>query len=177
MSVTTGTDDSLSLTAAGAQAASDLGLPLPFGRYVLLRRLATGGMAEIFLALQRGLSGFEKVVVIKRMLPSITNDHDFLAMLHHEARIAATMSHPNIVPVFEADVQDLQPYLVFEYVPGQTLSDLLARQGAMPAVEAADLMSDVLDALAVAHAAGVAPVDDVRLGLGHVFNHVAQAVN
>jgi serine/threonine protein kinase len=72
-----------------------------------------------------------------------------------EARSVSRLTHPNIVPVFEADVHDQQPYLVFEYVPGQTLAHMLANQGALPATEAVELMVDVLGALKAAHAAGV----------------------
>ena len=170
MSVTTGTDDSLSLTAAGAQAASDLGLPLAFGRYVLLRRLATGGMAEIFLALQRGLSGFEKVVVIKRMLPTITHDNDFLAMLHHEARIAATMSHPNIVHVLDFDRIDGQYVLAMEHVHGADLRSIvrqMRRRGIteFPLEQALAIVMGTCAGLAHAHER--CALDGAPLGIVH----------
>jgi len=72
-----------------------------------------------------------------------------------EARNVSRLTHPNIIPVFEADVQDQQPYLVFEYVPGKTLADLIRQRGALPPREAVGLMCDVLEALVAAHAAGV----------------------
>ena len=63
--------------------------------------LAVGGMAELFLAIQRSVAGFEKLIVIKRILPSMNHDNAFIEMLLHEARIAATLSHPNIVQIFD----------------------------------------------------------------------------
>src|SRR5436853_6479368 len=88
---------------AGAPASSDPneGLPKQFGKYTLLRKLAAGGMAELFLALHRSVAGFEKLIVIKRILPSMNHDKGFIEMLLHEARIAATLSHPNVVQIFD----------------------------------------------------------------------------
>src|SRR3954452_13880769 len=83
------------------EAAPAEPLPRKFGKYTLLRRLATGGMAELFLALHRSVAGFEKLVVIKRILPEMSKDQNFITMLLQEARIAATFSHPNIVTIFD----------------------------------------------------------------------------
>src|SRR5688572_19108703 len=76
-------------------------LPKQFGKYTLLRKLAAGGMAELFLALHRSVAGFEKLIGIKRILPSMNQDKGFIDMLLHEARIAATLSHTNIVQIFD----------------------------------------------------------------------------
>ena len=78
-----------------------LRLPAPFGKYMLLRRIAKGGMAEIYLALHRSMAGFEKLLVIKRILPLYNCEQEFIGMLQHEARIAATLSHPNIAQIFD----------------------------------------------------------------------------
>jgi tRNA A-37 threonylcarbamoyl transferase component Bud32 len=95
------------------------------GRYELLARIATGGMGEIFLARLAGAAGFEKLCVIKRILPHLADDIRFRAMLIGEARIAASMSHPNICHVYELDESDRQLYMVMEYLEGVTLLQLL----------------------------------------------------
>src|SRR3954452_25230885 len=71
----------------------------PFGKYFLVRKLAEGSMAEIFLAKQVGVQGFEKNVVIKRMLQHLSSVPDFVSMFLDEARLAARLSHPNIVTI------------------------------------------------------------------------------
>ena len=88
-------------TTSGPVQTNEDGLPKRFGKYTLLRKLATGGMAELFLAIQKSVAGFEKLIVIKRILPSMNHDKAFIEMLLHEARIAATLSHPNIVQIFD----------------------------------------------------------------------------
>jgi serine/threonine protein kinase len=98
------------------------GLPARFGKYTLLRRLARGGMAELFLALRReGDADFEKLLVIKRILPSLSRDRTFIGMLRHEARVAATLSHPNIVQIFDAGQEDGQFFIAMEHIHGADL--------------------------------------------------------
>jgi serine/threonine protein kinase len=126
------------------------------GRFELRRILGRGAQALVWLAFDPRL---EREVAIKLMKVGQGSDASAIAHWLREARSVSRLTHPNIVPVFEADVQDQQPYLVFEYVAGQTLSDLLAKNGAMPAAEAVVLMLGVLDALVVAHAAGVIHCD------------------
>jgi serine/threonine protein kinase len=96
-------------------------LPKQFGKYTLLRKLAAGGMAEIFLALHRSMAGFEKLVVIKRILPSMNQDQAFIDMLLHEARIAATLSHPNIVQIFDVGQVDGTYYIAMEHIHGEDI--------------------------------------------------------
>jgi serine/threonine protein kinase len=96
-------------------------LPRQLGKYTLVRKLATGGMAELFLAIHRGLGGFEKVVVIKRILPAMNQDRGFVDMLLHEARVAATLSHPNLVQVFDVGMADGAYFIAMEHVHGQDL--------------------------------------------------------
>src|SRR5689334_2637531 len=67
-----------------------------FGKYLLVGEIAVGGMAEVFLAVHKGVEGFIKVVVIKRVLPHYTNNNDFVRMFIEEARLAARLEHPNI---------------------------------------------------------------------------------
>ncbi len=105
-------------------AASD-GLPKRFGKYTLLRKLATGGMAELFLALQKSVAGFEKLLVIKRILPAMNADKAFIDMLLHEARIAATLSHPNIVQIFDVGQVDGTYYIAMEHVHGEDIRSIV----------------------------------------------------
>src|SRR5262245_18783723 len=85
------------------------------GRYRLLRRLAVGGMAESFLAHARSLHGFEKLVVLKRILPQYAENADFVRMFFDEARVAATLDHANIVHVHDIGEQDGTYFFTMEY--------------------------------------------------------------
>jgi eukaryotic-like serine/threonine-protein kinase len=93
-----------------------------FGKYSLVARLATGGMAEIFLARLQGAAGFEKLVCIKRILPHLARDKQFVAMFLDEARIAARISHPNVCQVFELGEIEGSYYLAMEYLEGVPLA-------------------------------------------------------
>src|SRR5690606_21179041 len=93
-----------------------------FGKYTLVAKLATGGMAEIFLARLHGDGGFEKLVCIKRILPHLANDPQFVAMFLDEARVAARISHPNVCPGFEPGEWEGQYYIAMEYLEGVPLS-------------------------------------------------------
>ena len=118
------------LRAPPAGAPTEPALPKPFGRYTLLRRIAAGGMAELYLALHRSVAGFEKLVVIKRILPSMTDNRAFIDMLLHEARVAATLTHPNIVHVYDVGEVDGAWFIAMEHIHGE---DLVAILGAMAA--------------------------------------------
>ncbi len=132
--------------------ASTPAQPALMGRFELRRILGCGAQSIVWLAFDPRL---EREVAIKVIKVGPSSDASALAQWLQEARSVSRLTHPNIVPVFEADVQDQQPFLVFEYVPGQTLALRLAKQGAMVPAEAVALMLGVLDALVVAHAAGV----------------------
>ncbi len=93
-----------------------------FGKYTLVAKLATGGMAEIFLARLHGDGGFEKLVCIKRILPHLAKDPQFVAMFLDEARVAARISHPNVCQVFELGEWQRQYYIAMEYLEGVPLS-------------------------------------------------------
>lgn len=134
--------------ASGAQSAD----PGHLGRFELRRLLGQGAQSKVWLAFDPRL---EREVAIKLMKPMSAKDTTGLTQWLSEARTVSRLTHPNIVPVFEADVQDQQPFLVFEYVAGQTLTQLMASQGALPATQAVALMTDVLQALTAAHATGV----------------------
>jgi serine/threonine-protein kinase len=100
-------------------------LPKQFGKYTLLRRLAAGGMAEVYLALHRSMAGFEKLIVIKRILPSMNQNKAFIDMLLHEARIAATLSHPNIVQTFDVGQVDGTYFIAMEHIHGEDIQAIV----------------------------------------------------
>src|SRR3954463_16333386 len=92
-----------------------------FGKYLLVGDIAVGGMAEVFLAVHKGVGGFIKVVVIKRVLPHLTSNPEFVRMFCDEARLAARIDHPNIVRIYEFGEIDGQYYTAMEYLPGEDL--------------------------------------------------------
>ncbi|QRK07749.1 serine/threonine protein kinase [Archangium violaceum] len=92
-----------------------------YGKYQLLKRLAMGGMAQIYLARQRGPEGFEKLVVIKRILPHLAENAEFVRMFLAEARIAARLDHPNIVDIYDLGAQDDSYFIAMEYIHGEDL--------------------------------------------------------
>jgi serine/threonine protein kinase/Flp pilus assembly protein TadD len=98
-----------------------------FGDYVLLQKIAQGGMAEVFLAKRRGVEGFEKIVAIKRILPELSWNREFVSMFINEAKIAARLSHPNIVQIFDFGKIDNYHFIAMEYVHGENLRTILQR--------------------------------------------------
>jgi serine/threonine protein kinase len=126
--------------------------PAQLGRFELRKILGKGAQSVVWLGFDPRL---EREVAIKQMKVGQGADARVIAQWLQEARSVSRLNHPNIVPVFEADVQEQQPYLVFEYVAGQTLAAMISQRGALPPAEAVALMLDVLDALDAAHAAGV----------------------
>lgn len=122
------------------------------GRFELKRELGRGAQATVWLGFDARL---ERDVAVKLMHADSAADPVAVGHWLQEARSVSRLTHPNIVPVFEADLHQQQPYLVFEYVPGPTLSQHLKTRGALPVHEAVALMLGVLDALGAAHAAGV----------------------
>ena len=97
------------------------------GRYTLLRQLAIGGMAEIYLARQAAMAGFEKEVVIKRLRAELADDPRVIEMFLDEAKIGAQLNHPNIVHVYDVDEHDGIPYIAMEYIVGEELNELCRR--------------------------------------------------
>jgi predicted ATPase/serine/threonine protein kinase/Tfp pilus assembly protein PilF len=98
-----------------------------FGKYQLVRRLASGGMGEVYLARAPGARGFEKKVVLKRVLPHLAEEKEFLELFLDEARIAASLNHPNVAQIFDLGEVDGSWFLTMEYVPGRDLRRVLAR--------------------------------------------------
>ncbi len=99
--------------------------PHIIGKYELLTRLATGGMAELFLAREKGLAGLERLVVIKRILPHLADQESFVEMFLREARIVARLTHPNVVQIFELGQVDESYFIAMEYIQGSTVRELL----------------------------------------------------
>lgn len=132
-----------------------------FGRYRLLERLGEGGMAEVFKAKSFGVEGFEKVLVIKRILPKLAEHPKFVDMFVHEAKLAVRLSHANIVQVFDLGRVDhptggaTSYFIAMEYVPGLDLATVLTRcrrqKLAVPFGLAVFLAAEVAKALDHAH--------------------------
>jgi serine/threonine-protein kinase len=131
--------------------------PLMLGPYELLQRIATGGMAEVYLARRAGPHGFQKVVAVKRILPQLAQDHDFVAMFIDEARVCARLAHPNIVQVFDFGEHDGELYMAMEYVDGTTAARLVraaaTRGEEVPLDAALYIALSVLRGLDYAHSA------------------------
>ncbi len=129
-------------------------LPQVFGRYLLVDRLSRGGMGEIFLA-RHGLSGFEKLVVIKKVLPHLAEDEQFISRFIDEAQVAIKLSHANIAQVFEVGRVEREYFLAMEYVEGRdsrrTLSALHERRERLPLDMALFIAREVASGLAYAH--------------------------
>ena len=100
-------------------------VPPRLGPYELLQRIATGGMAEVYLARREGPHGFQKLVAVKRILPQLARDPDFTAMFVDEARVCAKLGHPNIVQVFDFGEHDSELYMAMELVDGTTGARLI----------------------------------------------------
>jgi len=101
--------------------------PILSGKYALVRKIASGGMAEVYLAKQLGLQGFEKLVVIKRILPHLSSNQTYVKMFLSEARTAANLHHSNIVHTFEVAEDSGVYYMVMEFLYGQDLRSLIKR--------------------------------------------------
>jgi len=129
--------------------------PASSSRYSLKHKLSEGGMAEVFLARQNGVEGFEKLVVIKRIQPALSSDPEFVKMLVMEARILARLTHPNIVQVYELGRLDSQYFIAMEFVHGENLravrDKLSERDEKAPLGFACRIIADVLAALDYAH--------------------------
>jgi serine/threonine protein kinase len=143
------------------------------GTYVLERKLGEGGMAEVYLARRSGPHGFTKRVAIKRILPELSDDSQLIQMFCDEARVAATLNHPNIAQVLEFADHEGELYIVMEYVDGVSCSALLrtaAQRGeAIPTGAALYVARETLLALSFAHEA----VDDAGRPLGIVHRDVS----
>jgi serine/threonine protein kinase len=126
------------------------------GKYEILRKLATGGMAEIYLARVRGIDGFEKLVVLKRILPNVAEDPNFVQMFLDEARLAATLQHPNIADVYDVGTEDKTYFFTMEFIHGEdarTIRITTKKTGQpLPLPHALAIVHGTASALSYAHA-------------------------
>jgi eukaryotic-like serine/threonine-protein kinase len=122
------------------------------GRYRLDAQVGSGGMSTVYRAFD---STLERRVAIKLMHRDIAGDHDQLERFRREARAVAQLSHPHIVGVIDAGEEDGRPYIVFEYVEGETLKDRIRRLGRLPVDEAIAYAIEIARALSAAHARGI----------------------
>ena len=131
-------------------------LGIPFGKYHLLERLGRGGMAEVWKAKALGPMGYARKLVVKRILPELACDEEFVRMFVEEARLSASLNHRNIVQVYEFGEVGGEYYLAMEWVHGRDLNTLLRtmkdRDAAPPVELAAYVAREVCRALAYAHA-------------------------
>jgi tRNA A-37 threonylcarbamoyl transferase component Bud32 len=132
----------------------DPSLPQVFGRYLLVQRLSRGGMGEIFLA-KHGLAGFEKLAVIKKVLPHLVADEQFISRFVDEAQVAIKLQHVNVAQVFEVGRVGDEYFLALEYVDGRDLRRTLAlltnRRQRLPVDLALFIAREVANGLAYAH--------------------------
>ena len=142
---------------AGPAAERPSQPPERLGPYELLSRLAVGGMAEVYVARRVGARGFTKHVALKRILPELARDHDFLSMFIDEARISARLSHPNLVTVFDFGEDDGELFMAMELVDGPSVAKLVRaaanRSETVPLDVSLHVALGVLRGLAYAHTA------------------------
>jgi serine/threonine protein kinase len=124
-----------------------------FGQYVLVRRIARGGMAEVFLAQQRGLEGFDRRVAVKRILPHLADSPDFVKMFLGEAKLAAQLSHPNVVHIYEFGKVEHDYFIAMEFVDGVHAGQLFKHgdHERLPVTLVARIGADAAAALHYAH--------------------------
>ena len=124
-------------------------------RYELIGEIASGGMATVYLARLTGVGGFQRMFAIKRLHPHLQGEKEFVEMFLDEARLAAGIHHPNVVPILEVGASDSGYYLVMEYIEGETLARLLARAASqkerLPIPMVIRLGLDTLSGLHAAH--------------------------
>ena len=126
-----------------------------YGKYFLLEKLATGGMGEVFLARQEGPAGFEKILVVKKILNHLTENKEFVELFLGEARLAARMNHRNVVQVFELGEHQGTYFIAMEYVAGKSLREVVdaagRRKERIPPEIARAIAEQICDGASYAH--------------------------
>lgn len=129
--------------------------PIEFGKYRLIRRIAVGGMAQIWLAVQRGPHGFEKTAVLKVILPELCTNDEFVQMFLDEARLAAGLDHSNVVRIYDFGEVNGQYYLAMEHLPGEDLASIMQSskraERMVPIATACDIIVGAATGLHFAH--------------------------
>jgi len=132
-----------------------LNKPTPFGKYYLLKRINVGGMAEVFKAKVMGVEGFERIVALKRILPHIAEDEEFITMFIDEAKIAVQLQHANIAQIFDLGKVDDAYFIALEYVHGRDLraifDEVHKRRHLMPMPQVCFVIMQVCEGLDYAH--------------------------
>ncbi|RKG67094.1 serine/threonine protein kinase, partial [Corallococcus terminator] len=138
------------------------------GKYQLIRKLATGGMAEVYLAKAAGPMGFKKTLVLKRILPHLAEEPAFVEMFLSEAKLAAQLEHPNIVQIFDFGEAGGSYFLAMELIDGPSLRKLVKRavEVPLPQTLCARLVASAAEGLAYAHEFRDSATDE-PLGLIH----------
>jgi serine/threonine protein kinase len=140
-----------------------------FGKFVLLEKIATGGMAEIWLAKQSGIKGFEKLVVIKKILSHLNKNEKFTKMFINEAKIASKLNHPNIVQIYDLGKEVDSFYIVMEYIQGYDLLTIVKKsikaQKRLPLSYAVKIIANAANALYYANT--LRDIDTSKLNIVH----------
>jgi serine/threonine-protein kinase len=141
----------------------------PLGKYKLVKLIASGGMAEVYLARQAGAAGFEKRVCLKRILPHLARDKQFVDMFLNEARLAASLDHPNIVSIFDLGEANGNYFIAMEFIDGPSLRAVHKRAAdlneLLPIPELLKIISMAAGGLEYAH--NLCDADGNALGLVH----------
>lgn len=126
-----------------------------YGQYELIQKIATGGMAELFKARRINVEGFEKIVAIKRILPHLAEDKEFITMFIDEAKLAAQLTHQNIVQIYDLDKVNSSFYIAMEYVKGKNAKAMIQKlkksTKKLPIELTLNIISKVCSALDYAH--------------------------
>ena len=134
---------------------SALKKPVPFGKYYLLERINVGGMAEVFKAKTFGVEGFERLLAVKRILPNIAEDEEFITMFIDEAKIAVQLQHANIAQIFDLGKVDESFFIALEFVHGRDLRSIFDRMrnkgDSLPIAMACYVTMQVCEGLDYAH--------------------------
>ncbi len=135
--------------------AADTGNPSHAGRYELISKLAAGGMGEVFVARVSGAAGFQKPVVIKKILPHLVEEPTVVAALINEAKLMVMMDHPNIVQVLDLGEEGGTYFMAMEYVQGYNLSSIIGHcartRRFIPAPVCVHLVCEMLSGLEYIH--------------------------
>ena len=126
------------------------------GEYVLLEKISTGGMAEIYKAKKKGVEGFEKVIALKKILPHLAEDEEFIKMFIDEAKLASRLNHPNIAQIYDLGKIDGSYFIAMEYVLGKDLKTILSKMkkeksGLLPLNISSYIVMKIAEALDYAH--------------------------
>lgn len=126
------------------------------GEYILIEKISTGGMAEVYKAKKKGVEGFEKVVALKRILPHLAEDEEFIKMFIDEAKVASKLNHPNIAQIFDLGKIDGSYFIAMEYVLGKDLKTILRKiskeKKALPPLDISSyIVMKIAEALDYAH--------------------------